>query len=59
MTNQEEKQDFLITKLTNLQQTNSLLYKKFEKLYNDDFIREYIEKNIDTNFFSNIKNYLV
>jgi len=51
-----EKIDFFISKLTELQQTNSLIYKKLEKIYNDEFLRSYIEKNIDKNFFENLKD---
>lgn len=54
-----EKIDFFISKLTELQQTNSLIYKKLEKIYNDEFLRSYIEKNIDKNFFENLKDFLV
>jgi hypothetical protein len=54
-----EKQNFFINKVTELQQTNSLIYKKLEKIYNDEFLRSYIEKNIDKNFFENLKDFLV
>jgi hypothetical protein len=54
----DPNQDFIISKITDLQQTNSLLYKKIEKLYNDNYLRDYIERNIDVNFFKNLKDYL-